>query len=101
VALAERGSGRVRATAMHRVRADNLTRVIDEHVAHNATMMTDDYHLYKRAAETTGRKHFTTNHSSTNTYEGMFTARRLSPEHFYYVDAFIMSCSSMRTCPAR
>ena len=67
---------------MHRVTADNLTRVIDEHVAHNATMMTDDYHLYKRVAETTGRRHHTTNHSvyeyvrgnvHSNTVEGFFS----------------------------
>jgi hypothetical protein len=67
---------------MHRVTADNLTKVIDENVAHNATMMTDDYHLYKRVAETTGRKHFTTNHSKyeyvrgdvhSNTVEGFFS----------------------------
>lgn len=40
VALVERGTGRVRAGTMARVTADNLTKVIEEHVAHNATMMT-------------------------------------------------------------
>jgi hypothetical protein len=59
----ERGTGRVRAGTMARITADNLTKVIEENVAHNATMMTDDYHLYKRVAEATGNKHFTTNHS--------------------------------------
>jgi transposase-like protein len=82
VALVERGSGRVRAATMPRVTADNLTRMVDAHVAHNATMMTDDYHLYKRVAEATGHKHFTTNHSKheyvrgnvhSNTVEGFFS----------------------------
>lgn len=82
VALVERGTGRVRAGTMARITADNLTKVIEENVAHNATMMTDDYHLYKRVAETTGNKHFTTNHSKyeyvrgnvhSNTVEGFFS----------------------------
>jgi hypothetical protein len=67
---------------MARITADNLTKVIEENVAHNATMMTDDYHLYKRVAEATGNKHFTTNHSKyeyvrgnvhSNTVEGFFS----------------------------
>jgi transposase-like protein len=42
VALVDRGTGRIRAGVMHRVTADNLTKVIEANVAHNATMMTDE-----------------------------------------------------------
>lgn len=82
VALVERGTGRVRAKTMHRVTADNLTKVVEEHVTHNATLMTDDYRLYKHVVDATGHKHFTTNHSKyeyargnvhSNTVEGFFS----------------------------
>lgn len=81
VALIERG-GRVRAFPMYRVTAANLQAAIESHVHDDATMMTDEYGLYKTVARRTGRKHQTVNHSNkeyvrgaahTNTAEGFFS----------------------------
>ncbi len=82
VALIERGTGRVRARAMHRVTVDNLAKVIETQVAHNATLMTDEYNLYRVATQMTGHKHHSVNHSKdeyvrgdihSNTVEGFFS----------------------------
>lgn len=82
VALVERGTGRVRAMPMPRVTANNLTTVIEQNVAHTATLMTDEYHLYGLVTENTGHKHETVNHRNeeyvrgnvhSNTVEGFFS----------------------------
>jgi transposase-like protein len=82
VALVERGTGRVRAMTMPRVTADNLTRVLEQNVKANATVMTDELRLYTVATENTGHKHQTVNHSQdefvrgnvhSNTVEGFFS----------------------------
>lgn len=110
VALVERGSGRVVAKPVYRVTADNLGKMIDEHVRHDATMMTDDFVAYKAIAEDSGRKHRTVNHSAdewvnkddrtlhSNTVEGFFsllkrgingTFHHVSREHLgRYCDEF-------------
>jgi transposase-like protein len=82
VALVERGTGRVRAFPMMRVTASNLGKAIEANIAHNATMMTDEFSAYKAVAEDASRKHITVNHSKdeyvrgqahTNTVEGFFS----------------------------
>jgi transposase-like protein len=110
VALVERGSGRVVAKPMHRVTADNLGKMLDRHVRHDATMMTDDFVTYKAIAEDSGRKHLSVNHSAdewvnkddktihSNTVEGFFsllkrgingTFHHVSREHLgRYCDEF-------------
>lgn len=45
VALIERGTGRVRATTMPRVTAENLKATIKKHVSPDARMITDELHL--------------------------------------------------------
>lgn len=81
VALVERGSGRVRAFPMERVTADNLGKAIEQHMKHNAMMMTDEFLPYKLIADDAGYKHFAVNHRAkeyvrgtahTNTVEGFF-----------------------------
>jgi transposase-like protein len=64
VALVERGSGRVVAKPVYRVTADNLGKMLDQHVRHDATMMTDDFAAYKTLAEDSGRRHFTVKHQN-------------------------------------
>jgi transposase-like protein len=110
VALVERGSGRVVAQPVYRVTADNLGKMIEQHVAHDATMMTDEFVAYKAIAEDSGRKHHTVKHSDeeyvnktdrtihSNTVEGFFsllkrgvngTFHHVSREHLgRYCDEF-------------
>jgi len=110
VALVERGTGRVYAQPMYRVTADNLGKVIEERVAHDATMMTDEFVAYKTIAEDSGRKHHTVKHRDqeyvnkddntihSNTVEGFFsllkrgvngTFHHVSREHLgRYCDEF-------------
>jgi transposase-like protein len=110
VALVERGSGRVVAKPVYRVTADNLGKMLDQHVRHDATMMTDDFAAYKTLAEDSGRKHFTVKHQNeewvnkddknihSNTVEGFFsllkrgingTFHHVSREHLgRYCDEF-------------
>jgi transposase-like protein len=82
VALVERGTGKVRAFPMMRVTADNLGKAIEANMRQNATLMTDEYSLYKQVAEDASMKHVTVNHRKeeyvrgdayTNTVEGFFS----------------------------
>lgn len=82
VALVERGTGRVHAAPMHRVTADNLTKVIEQRVSASATMMTDEFIAYRAVADNMGMKHQTVNHKQdeyvrgnvhSNTVEGFFS----------------------------
>jgi transposase-like protein len=110
VALVERGTGRVVAKPVYRVTADNLGKMIDQHVRHDATMMTDEFVAYKAIAEDSGRKHHTVKHRDAeyvskddstihnNTVEGFFsllkrgvngTFHHVSREHLgRYCDEF-------------
>src|SRR6185295_16212790 len=85
VALVERGTGRVVAKPVYRVTSDNLGKMLDQHVRHDATMMTDDFVAYRAIAADSGRKHHAVNHSKdeyvnkddntihSNTVEGFFS----------------------------
>jgi transposase-like protein len=110
VALVERGTGRVVAQPVLRVTAQNLGKMIEKHVAHDATLMTDEFVTYKALAEDSGRKHKTVTHSTgeyvnkddrtihSNTVEGFFsllkrgingTFHHVSREHLArYCDEF-------------
>ena len=93
VALLERGSGRVRAFPMPRVTANNLAKAIESHVAHNATVMTDEFIAYKAVAADLDLKHFSVNHSKeeyvrgevhTNTVEGFFSLLKRGVNGVYH-----------------
>ena len=93
VALLERGTGRVRAFPMHRVTATNLAKAIEAHVAHNATLMPDEFIAYKAVAEDSDRRHFFVNHSKdeyvrgevhTNTVEGFFSLLKRGVNGVYH-----------------
>jgi transposase-like protein len=79
VALVERGTGRVRAFPVPRVNAENLRAAFKEHVNPDASVMTDEYGLYKHLGL---KKHQTVNHGTgeyvrgdvhSNTAEGFFS----------------------------
>jgi transposase-like protein len=81
VALVQR-QGRVVAMPMDRVTADTVGREIERHVAHNATLMTDEAGIYKSFTEMAGMRHETVNHSKdeyvrgqvhSNSVEGFFS----------------------------
>ncbi|MGH9408030.1 MAG: IS1595 family transposase [Vicinamibacterales bacterium] len=81
VALVQR-KGHVVAWPMERVTADTVGRAIEQHVAHTATLMTDESSVYKSFTEAAGMKHETVNHSQdeyvrgnthSNTVEGFFS----------------------------
>ncbi len=83
VALVERGTGRVYAAPMHRVTADNLTKMIEQRVSNTATMMTDEFIAYRTVADNMGMRHETVNHARSeyvrgnahsNTVEGFFSS---------------------------
>jgi transposase-like protein len=116
VALVERGSGRVRAFPVMRVTAQNLGKAIEAQVAHNATLMTDEFSAYKAVAEDLERKHVVVNHSKseyvrgeahTNTVEGFFsllkrgingTFHHVSREHLSrYCDEFAFRYENRKT----
>lgn len=93
VALVERGTGRVRAFPMARITSDNLGKAIEDLVKANATMMTDEYGVYKAVAEDASRKHLTVNHSEgeyvrghahTNTVEGFFSLLKRGVNGVYH-----------------
>ncbi|MGH7726778.1 MAG: IS1595 family transposase [Candidatus Eiseniibacteriota bacterium] len=62
VALVERG-GEIRPIHVTTVNAKNLGAIIREHVHESATIMTDDFHPYKKAAKGFKGGHFTVTHS--------------------------------------
>jgi len=93
VALVERGTGKVRAFPMMRVTADNLGKAIEDHMRHDATMMTDEMHAYQSIAEDAGRKHLTVKHreseyvrgeAHTNTVEGFFSLLKRGVNGVYH-----------------
>jgi transposase-like protein len=80
VSLVERG-GRKRSLVMTRVTGKNLKEALTEHVEPSATVMTDDFRGYRKAAKGFA-KHETVNHSAgeyvrgdafTNTVESSFS----------------------------
>ncbi len=116
VALVERGSGRVRAFPVVRVTAQTLGKAIEAQVAHNATLMTDEFAPYKAVASDLERKHVVVNHSKseyvrgeahTNTVEGFFsllkrgingTFHHVSREHLSrYCDEFAFRYENRKT----
>jgi transposase-like protein len=79
VALVERGTGRVRATTMQRITADNLKAYIDANVSGDAEIMTDELRAYRGVGRP---NHQTVNHGigeyvrgnvHSNTVEGFFS----------------------------
>ena len=85
VALVERGTGRVIAEPMMRVTAANVGKMIEKYVRNDATLMTDEFPVYKQIAEDFGQKHWTVKHKEreyvnradsnihSNTVEGFFS----------------------------
>jgi transposase-like protein len=80
VALVER-QGRVRMFPMARVTSDNLRAALRSHVEPSATIMTDEYSIYRKPGKEFA-KHETVNHAAgeyvrgeahTNTAEGLFS----------------------------
>jgi transposase-like protein/DNA-directed RNA polymerase subunit RPC12/RpoP len=80
VSLVERG-GRVRSQVMRHVTGKNLKEVLKSNVEPSATIMTDDFRAYRKAAKDFA-KHESVNHSAkeyvrgdahTNTVEGFFS----------------------------
>jgi transposase-like protein len=107
VALVERGTGRVRATAMPRVTSDNIAKMLYANVKPTAKIVTDESRLYLFVKDEANMRHETVQHRKeeyvrgdvhTNTVEGFFsllkrgvngTFHHVSKEHLSrYCDEF-------------
>lgn len=81
VALVQR-TGRVVARPMETVNVNNIGRLIEERVSHNATLMTDEAAVYRSFTDDAGMKHHAVNHRRdeyvrgnvhSNSVEGFFS----------------------------